>query len=156
MSPPRKERWAHGARAKKCVYRLHFGNGDGIFRADLDTGLTAETFIGMYGLGLAVLHLEHLCRAGIGTFLITGAFVLVNSNFPHGVFLLKHEILTARQAKPSSGRSALVYACALHALDSHPIYRMARAFVKPNIEGAWQAHPARGQPKDIDKHAVEG
>ena len=63
--------------------QLHFINSNGAFRADLDTGLATKAFIGMNRLGLAILHLKYLSRAGIDTLLITSAFVFINNNFPH-------------------------------------------------------------------------
>jgi hypothetical protein len=63
--------------------RLHFGDSDGTFRADLYTGFTTKTLIGLNRLGLAVNHLENLCRAGIHTFLITDTLVFIYNYFPH-------------------------------------------------------------------------
>ncbi len=74
---------------KRCA-KLHLSNSNGAFRANLYTGFTTQTFIGMHGLGLTILHLKHLRRTGIHTFLIASTLVLINNNFPQGCFLQRY------------------------------------------------------------------
>jgi hypothetical protein len=61
-----------------------FGNGDGTFGANLDTGLATQALVGINRLGLAVPHLENLSGASVYTLFITRTFVFVDNDFPHG------------------------------------------------------------------------
>jgi hypothetical protein len=79
------------------LVRSDFGNGDSAFRANFNTGLAAETLIGIYRLGLAVLHLENLRRTSIDTLFITGTFIFINNNFPHGTTSKKNELRTKKR-----------------------------------------------------------
>jgi hypothetical protein len=83
MKPtPRKGGWA--CKPTEYSEKSDFGNGDGTLGANLNTGLTAQTLVSVHWLGLAILHLEDLSRTGVYALFITGTFVFVNNDFPHG------------------------------------------------------------------------
>jgi len=65
--------------------RSDFGNGDGAFGTHLNAGFATQAFIGMYGLGLAALHFENLSGTGAYALFITGTFVFIYNDFPHGI-----------------------------------------------------------------------
>jgi len=79
---------------------LHFSNSNGALRANLNTGLTTQTLIGLYGLSLTINHLINLCGASVYTFLITGTFVFINNDFPHVTNLLKNKKIKTTIAQP--------------------------------------------------------
>jgi hypothetical protein len=62
---------------------LHLGYGDGAFRANFHTSLTAEALIHVHGISLAVYHLKNLSRTSVCTFFIAGTFVFINIYLPH-------------------------------------------------------------------------
>jgi hypothetical protein len=62
---------------------LYLFNSDGISLADLHAAFTAQTFIGIYRVGLTINHLEYIHRANIHTFLVARALLLIHSYFPH-------------------------------------------------------------------------
>jgi hypothetical protein len=57
---------------------LDLFDGNGAFFANLDTAFAAETFFGIDGHGLAVLHLENFNRADIHALFTTGALFLID------------------------------------------------------------------------------
>jgi hypothetical protein len=65
-----------------------FGYGNGPFRANFDTGFTAQALIHVHRVGFAVNHCKDLGRAGVYTFFIAIAFVFVHINLPHNSNLL--------------------------------------------------------------------
>jgi hypothetical protein len=50
---------------------LGFCNGDGFLVTDLDTALTTQAFLCVYGYGLSIFHLIHVHGANLHTFLTT-------------------------------------------------------------------------------------
>jgi len=64
--------------------RSDFGNGDGAFRAHFNAGLATQTLVVMHGLGLAALHFEHLSGTSVYALFITGTFVFIYNDLPHG------------------------------------------------------------------------
>jgi len=69
-----------------CVVRLKesdFGYSNGTLGANLDTGLTTQTFIRLYRFGLPVNHFVNLSRASVYAFFVACAFILINYDFPH-------------------------------------------------------------------------
>jgi hypothetical protein len=61
---------------------LHLFNGDCVAFANFHAALTAEAFIFIDRLSLAVYDLIYVNGAYIDTFGVTSAFVFVNSNLP--------------------------------------------------------------------------
>jgi hypothetical protein len=73
-----------------------FGHGDGAFGANFNTGLATQTFVGVDRLGLAALHFKNLSGASVYTLFITGTFVFVNNDFPHGTTSKMNELRTLK------------------------------------------------------------
>jgi hypothetical protein len=73
-----------------------FGNGDGAFGANFNTGLATQTFVGVDRLGLAALHFKNLSGASVYTLFITRTFIFVNNDFPHGTTSKMNELRTQK------------------------------------------------------------
>jgi hypothetical protein len=63
---------------------LNFSHDNGTLRANLNTGLTAKTFIRFNNRRFTVHHLINRGRTSVYTFLITNTFVKIDINLPHG------------------------------------------------------------------------
>jgi hypothetical protein len=73
--------------AAKRRKKLNLFYGNGARGTDLDAALTTQAFIHIYGLGLAVLDLEHIGRTGIDTLSFTVTFALIYCYLIHGCSL---------------------------------------------------------------------
>ncbi len=63
-------------------------NCDAVAFADLHTGLTAEAFFGIHGIGFAVFHFIDFNRANVHTFTTANALVDIHSYIVAHNFLL--------------------------------------------------------------------
>jgi hypothetical protein len=76
--------------------RSDFGNSDSAFGTNFNTGLATQTFVAIHGFGLAALHFKNLRRASVYTLFITGTFIFINNDFPHGTTSTINEIKNMR------------------------------------------------------------
>jgi hypothetical protein len=134
--------------------QLQLSNGNSAFRTDLDTGLTTKTFIGMYRLGLAILHLEYLCWASTYAFLITSTLVFINNDFPHDSFLQGMNSINGTLAEATLQRCAAV-AHFMRTYSKQLIYRAGSSFVKIKYGLDWKAASLL-PPNFIDKANLRG
>jgi len=78
---------------KSCQWNLDLSNGECAFWANLNTGLTTETFVSFNSLGFSVYHFINRSRASAYTFFVTNTFVFVYEYFPHSNTSKKNKIL---------------------------------------------------------------
>jgi hypothetical protein len=64
---------------------LDFLNGNGVELTDLNTALTTQTLVFIYGFSLAFNQFVNIHGTDVRAFPIAGAFVVVHSYLPHVV-----------------------------------------------------------------------
>ena len=75
--------WITSLKICKLYTELHLCNGNGAFRANLNTGFATKTFVHVYWIGFSIDHLIYLRRTRIYTFFNTTTFVFIYHDFPH-------------------------------------------------------------------------